>query len=185
MSRDFPEPSADLLAGRRVLDGIHGIELLRDLEWNQRVGRWVLHCQIATDVPTGSIVPAVSRWHIVIDPNYPEGQIKVYPDRQGGLDRTFQHQNYNGSGGDLPWRSGDVCLASSVRILGRHEYDHEPRSKHERLAWYLRRTAEWLAAASRDQLSVPGEPFELPQTTPLVTSALPIHQLVGIALANA
>ena len=89
---------------------------------------------------------------------------KFYPAKAQGLETTFPHQNYNGYGrDDLPWRAGDLCLNTSVRILGRHGYDIEPYDVHQRLKWQFRRALAWLRAASRGELILPGEPFELPQ----------------------
>jgi hypothetical protein len=54
-----------------------------------------------------------------------------------------------------------------VRILGRRAYDAEPYGVEERLRWRFERALAWLEAASRDELLLPGEPFELPQVLPV------------------
>jgi ThiF family len=157
-------PSQELLAARRTLEGLQEMALLRDWTWNECFGKWVLHCRLSLDIsPDGSIPPSTD-WYVLVDPSYPWGQIKFYPAKQYGIVQTFPHQNYNGNGrGDVPWRTGDVCLNTNVQVLGRHGYDSEPFDVHRRLRWYFQRAIDWLCAAARGELVLPGDPFELPQ----------------------
>ena len=95
-----------------------------------------------------------------------------YPAKEGGITRTFHHQNYNGVGSpEVPWRSGRLCLDSSMRALQRQALDVEPFDPDERLLWHVLRVQEWLALASRDRLTEPGDPYELPYV-PTASDAL-------------
>ncbi len=156
-------PSEELLAGRRALEGMEGVMLLNDWTWDAHVNKWVLHCRLSPSVPHNSPIPAETDWYILVDEAYPWGSIKLYPAKENGIVRTFHHQSFNSYGkSEVPWRDGDICLDTTVRVLGRHGYDTEPYGAHERLRWRFQRAIDWLEAASRDELVLSGEPFELP-----------------------
>ena len=127
-------------------------------------GQHTLHCRLAPDVDGTAHIPAMSNWYVLADPEYPWGTITFCPANDGGLVATFQHQHHNGTGpGDRPWRAGDICLDTTVRVLDRAGDDDEPYTAHERLRWRFRRALDWLDAAARGILTLPGEPFELPE----------------------
>lgn len=162
MNRDS-EPSPALLAGRRALDDVTGFTLLTDWTWNQHVGKWVLLCRLTINVPDTSLITPSTDWYVMVDASYPWGKIKLYPAKVGGIDKTFQHQSYNGIGQDsVPWRTGDICIDTRVQVLGRHAVNPEPFDAHQRLPWRICRAIAWLEAAGHDKLTFPGEPFELP-----------------------
>lgn len=139
------------------------VTLLRDWAWAAEVGRWILHSRLSPDIAPEGPIPATTDWHVLVDPAYPWGSIRFHPSKVGGIVRTFPHQSFNGEGRkDVPWRDGRICLDTTVRMLGRHGYDIEPYGVHERLRWRFRRALDWLAAASRGELILRGEPFELP-----------------------
>lgn len=166
-------PPENLLAARRALEGLEGFSLLEDWQWYEHAadgspeGRWVLRCRLSPGVDPAGPIPPLTDWYVLVDPAYPWGSIKFYPAKDGGIAQTFPHQNYNGSGSeDRPWRAGDPCLDTQVRVLGRRAFDEELYGVHERLRWRSERALAWLEAASRDELLLPGEPFELPQALP-------------------
>lgn len=163
-------PPEDLLVGRRALEGLVGVTLLEDYRWYDLPnvgGAWVLRCRLSPKIECGGPIPAATDWYVLIDPAYPWGEIRFYPAERGGINQTFQHQNRNDSGnGSTPWRTGNPCLDSTVRALGKSEYDPEPYGVHERLRWRFERALAWLEAASHEELVLPGEPFELPQYLP-------------------
>ncbi len=164
MMDDYPDPSPALLAGRRSLEGLEGVTLLDDWIWDNSTERWVLHCRLSPGIADGKSVPPETDWFMHIDPSYPWGTIKFYPSKANGITQTFQHQRYNGPGKDeVLWRTGDLCVATGVRVIGRQEYDAEPFDIHKRLRWNFTRALEWLRDASKDALIRNGEPFELPQ----------------------
>lgn len=137
----------NLRAGRRALDGMPGVAILRDWAWDASTETWVLWCRLTATLSTGDLVPPETDWYVLVDSAYPWGTITFYPAKERGLAQTFPHQNYNGAGPvGVPWRQGDPCLDTSVRTLGRHGYDSEPYGVHERLRWRFQRALDWLVA---------------------------------------
>ena len=149
--------------GRRALESVSGITMLGDFVWHEAGEIWVLHCRIVADVEPGGLVPPTTEWYVHAKDTYPHGSLVFYPAKDGGITLTFNHQFYNGAVPDgLPWRSGRLCVDTSLRTLGRRFYDVEPFDAESRLAWHVRRVQEWLHLASRGELVQPGDPFELP-----------------------
>jgi hypothetical protein len=64
-------PSEELLAGRRALDGMGGVKLLNDWAWEERVGKWVLHCRLSPRVAENGPIPPQTDWHVLVDRAYP------------------------------------------------------------------------------------------------------------------
>ncbi|HSH80373.1 MAG TPA: ThiF family adenylyltransferase [Herpetosiphonaceae bacterium] len=170
--------SDDLRAARRALEGMRGVHLLQDWSWDTSAGAWALNLRLSPQFSRDAILPAESDWFVLADSSYPRGTIKVLPANLGGIGQTFQHQAYNGiTGQAVPWRSGALCLDTTVRTLHRHAYDAEPHTADERLRWHVERALVWLMAAAHEHLAAPGDPFELPQfpvgsgSTPMVVFA--------------
>ncbi|WP_226163979.1 ThiF family adenylyltransferase [Hymenobacter terricola] len=107
-------------------------------------------------------MPDSTRWYLLIDATYPWGEIDIHPAQKGGITDTFQHQNCNRYNPGLPWRTGNLCLKTSLRSFERRGYDVEPYGAAVRLAWHVERCKLWLELANANQLSCAGEPFELP-----------------------
>ena len=163
-------PPEELLAGRRALEGMPGVTLIEDYHWypiSEDRGAWVLRCRLTPETKTDGQIPATSDWYVLVEPSYPWGKICFYPAVDNGLTLTFQHQNRNDPGvASLPWRTGDICLDTTVRSLGSSALDTEPYDANRRLRWRFQRALTWLKAASFGELVLPGEPFELPQYLP-------------------
>ncbi|BBO86675.1 ThiF family protein (plasmid) [Desulfosarcina ovata subsp. sediminis] len=159
----MPDVPENLLAGRRAIDGLLGVELLEDWEWFNEKSFWVLKCSLTID-SEHPYVPSKTIWFITVDPIYPEGNIEFYPSKIGGLATTFQHQNNNRDGfPDLPWRTGNICLHSQFHHIGQFCITDEPLDDpHMRIKWRFERALAWLMAAARDELVKSGDPFELP-----------------------
>lgn len=153
-----------LRLGRRALEDVPGLSWIADLEWDGDVGAWFFHVELQVEVPAGSPVPERTQWIVRVDPEYPGGPIDVLPATSGGIERTFHHQLNNWwSDPGKPWRNGKICLDTGTAALDRHVNDGlEPRSAEERLFWHLSRALRWLRAASRRELTLPGDPFEIP-----------------------
>ena len=149
-----------LLIGRRVLEHLPFCQILADWEWFSPVKKWGIFCRMTIE-PQGMVSESTD-WYIIADNDYPWGAIDCYPAKNAGLQYTFPHQSYNGGGDlNLPWRNGKVCVNTSLRTFGRRQYDIEPMTSADRLAWHVARLREWLVAASSDSLVVQGDPFEL------------------------
>lgn len=158
-------PTRELLNARRDLDDLPGVELLQDLEWYEyeETECWVLHCRLTPGLTPTRYLPATTDWYAAISPDYPWGEIRFYQAKEGGIDRTFHHQLYNGPRHpDLPWRSGDICRYSPMHTLNIPGIDPEPLDEWKRLSWHFERALEWLRDAARGELVLPGDPFELP-----------------------
>lgn len=163
-------PSEELLAGRRALEGMPGVTLIEDYRWyaiSEDHGVWVLRCRLKPETQADGPIPASTDWYVLVDPSYPWGKIYFYPAADNGLTLTFQHQNRNDPGASSAlWRTGDICLDTTVRSLGSSALDTEPYDADQRLRWRFHRALDWLKVASFGELVLPGEPFELPQYLP-------------------
>lgn len=158
------ELSPELRLARRALEGVRELTILEDWRWSEEEEKWYLHCRLAPELTPTDYVPASTDWYAQVSDSYPWGEVSFYPAKQSGLTATFQHQNYNAEGSDKhPHRTGKVCLDTPLRSFKRHLYDVEPFDAESRLRWHVERAMGWLQLASRDELAVPGEPFELPQ----------------------
>jgi molybdopterin/thiamine biosynthesis adenylyltransferase len=155
-------PSESLLKGRRAIEFIEGVNLIDDLQWNESNNKWILHYSVFLDEINDTILPKKTEWYILIDDEYPRGNISFFPSKINSLTQTFPHQLYNGEGRkDYPWRNGLVCLDTNVRSLGHLVANDEPFEENVRLSWYVERLKHWLKSASLNQLTLENEPFEL------------------------
>lgn len=158
-------PKEDLLAARRRLEELNCITLLEDLSWNSLVNKWIIHCLIEIDSSDIKLVGNKTEWFVFIDDSYPLGEIKFYPSKQNGITLTFPHQSYNCEGNkNHPWRDGDLCLNTDVSLFRRLGKDIEPLDKERRLHWHFKRFISWLEYASKEELLLEGDYFELPPT---------------------
>lgn len=151
-----------LRAARRELVGIEGCTVIRDVQWHVGKQRWWLELEL-THAHRPPHFTDRTRWCLIVADGYPYGEIRMAPAKDGGLTATFPHQARNDPGDrEAPWRSGDICVVHPTRPLGRFAELVPPPEVHERLAWYVTRTLEWLEHAARDALLQQGDPFELP-----------------------
>lgn len=158
-----PEPSGDLRAARRALDGLSGITLLDEWRWHEGPKRFALRLAIDHEGKSDVLVPRRSEWFVTASASYPRGSIKIFPSASHGLTATFRHQSYNGKPAtNKAWRDGDICVRSTVQILGRTGIDGEPTDAGHRLRWNVQRARTWLSRAADDSIASAGEPFELP-----------------------
>lgn len=148
----------------RGLEGHQNARVVNGLRWHDAARIWAFEIELKVETAEPSLIPAVSRWFFVFDERYPHGGIKLFPAKDGGIDRTFPHQNRNGLGHkDLPWRTGDICLHDPSVSLRRAAIDPDPKGQLTRFLWYIDRAVGWLEAASRGELLKPNDHFELPQ----------------------
>ena len=156
------QPSENLRAARRALEDLPGYALLTDWAWYSDLERWVLSFEFhqESDSP---LIPAISSWWVLAEDQYPFGTIKLYPSKSKSITATFPHQLWNGIGStNLPWREGEVCVATGLRPLGRLGRDDEPVDSETRLRWNCERLAHWLLEAAQGHLVQADDPFELP-----------------------
>lgn len=118
---------------------------------------------VPADLAVSTAVPARSSWVVVVHNAYPQGDVAVYPAAVGGIEGTFPHQLPNRPPEEGSYRrAGKVCTSESVSGHPLAISMFEPQSAEKMLVWHVRRTLDWLRAASRDELLRPGEPYELP-----------------------
>ena len=161
-----PEPSARLRQGRRDLEGITGVKLLEDFVWYDGVRTWAIRVRLTREGPQSQYVPRETDWYILAVDDYPWGKLKFCPAKRDSITATFHHQEYNRPyPDDRPWTTGDVCLNTTVNILGRHGTEDEPFNaggRRGRMRWHAHRALEWLRLAASGELVKEGEPFEVP-----------------------
>jgi len=163
MADGLPIPE-DLRAGLRAVRDVQAAEILRPWTWDPSVGRWVFPCHLTPPVAPGGLIPEITVWYVLADAQYPRGSVVIYPAKEGGISQTFPHQSYNAKGTPQhPWRTGDLCLTTGVRVLNHRGLDTEPFDSYHRLRWHVERALAWLEAASFGNLAAMGDYFELPQ----------------------
>lgn len=125
---------------------------------------WVLSVALRIGA-SGRFVGEKTTWCILLDENYPYGDMGVFPSERGSVSATFQHQARNSSGpAGQAWRNGKLCLDTKFRRGTAESSDRDPIGDDElRLRWYVERALLWLTAAAADELAKPGDPFELPE----------------------
>lgn len=155
------EPPETILSGRRALEELPFCQMVEDWRWYPSGSSWALHYRIR--IPPSDLIPELTDWYLIVDGCYPWGNINVFPAKENGITNTFHHQSHNSLGDPkVPWRTGKICVQTSLRSLGRRMYDAEPYSTEDRLSWHMTRARDWLVAASCDKLVDPADPFELP-----------------------
>jgi hypothetical protein len=158
------QPTSEIRAGRRALEGIPEAEVLDDWVWFEEQKVWGLHHALRPKLTPSEFIPAQTAWYLTVSDRYPQGDVKLYPAKHGGITATFQHQSLNEEGSpNAPWRTGDLCLATNFKQLGHQGYDWEPRETRERIRWNIERALAWLSEASQNRVAAVNEPFELPQ----------------------
>lgn len=157
-----PSPSGAILEGERAVYSLSRVAIIDNLAWNDLEEKWSICCQLTIDSPKPHLVPNDTSWYVLVDNAYPWGKITFHPAKQHGLTKTFHHQMYNGVGKEnLPWRSGHICVQSSLHKLGRSAYDHEPYEAPKRLKWHFKQALAWLECAAAGELVKDGEYFEV------------------------
>ena len=146
---------------RRALDSLSQVEIIDEWKFDNELNIWYLHLKIAIEYKT-TYFHQISQWYIVVDSNYPNGKIKVYPDVKNSITVTLYHQANNSKiERNGLWRKGALCL--EVNTIS--TFQSEPYSVDERLLYHVKRAINWLELAAKGQLVADNEPFELPEFT--------------------
>jgi hypothetical protein len=122
---------------------------------------WTLDLRLRHGAPATAFIPAVTAWHVLVDEEYPWGEVRFLPALVDGVVRTHAHQRFNDGRRAATARAGQICLTRPARDVGRAG-DEETYDASTRLVWYVTRAVDWLNDAVADRLVLPGEPFELP-----------------------
>lgn len=154
----------------RGLQGLSVVEFCQlegEPKRDAAANRWVFSMWVTIESP-GDYVNARTKWFAHVDDVYPYGRIAIYPAVEGGIVRTFPHQERNSeSRGDEPWRAGKLCLDSPFRGERGVTVARDPiGDSASRLRWHVERAAAWIRLAADGQLLAGGDPYELPATPP-------------------
>lgn len=156
------EVTQSIKIGCNQLEILKGFEQLYELTWNTKLKKWVLHFSITEIEISESQIPNYTQWYMLIDPRYPRGSISIYPDKDNGINLTYQHQNHNIETEDYPWRWGKICTDWNDNSLELLSDSEELQTTDQRMSWHVQRLCQWLIAASKNELANPGDHFELP-----------------------
>jgi hypothetical protein len=142
-----------------------------DYELLQQLGYWMLPLRVSIpDLPSNAFVPDTSDWVVLLDPDYPAGEVRIHPAKLSNFVATFQHQRANLPPTELSqFRLGNICVDEGTRSLGRFVSQSEPQDA-SRLQWCVLRAVGWLTNAATGTLVNNGEPFEMPEYPSLTTS---------------
>ncbi|MFC5527857.1 hypothetical protein [Cohnella yongneupensis] len=160
---DLHKISDELALGRRALESISGVRLIKDLFWLEDTKKWALHLEISIKSSNKDLIPSLTEWYVLVDEYYPRGQIKVYPSAINGIDNTFPHQSINTYKKGQLFRDGSLCLDETTKIFNKEFGLIETFQAVSRMAWHIERAKKWLQLASEDSLFLQGDPFELPE----------------------
>jgi hypothetical protein len=150
-----------LKRARRALDSMSQVEIIDDWQFDNELKVWFLHLSISIEYDA-QFFPHKSNWYIVVQSEYPQGKIKVYPAVTNSICVTLYHQSNNSKvEKNGLWRKGALCL--EVNTLS--DFQPEPYSVDERLLYHVKRAVCWLEAAAKRKLVSDNEPFELPDFT--------------------
>lgn len=156
------ESSSALLAQRT------GITVLGPWQTAGTQGVWMqrLEFELLGVAPTSEL-SQFTTWELVVDFKQDcWGKVQLHPAlTDQALTVTFAHQQFNGGPHSVwPCRNGHICTMSWLQGLSgsRNAYVTEPATTIERLCWHVARAQEWLTLAATNDLTQPGDPFELP-----------------------
>lgn len=151
-----------ILFARRRLEEVANLDIEEDLKWDEETRTWYILVKIHVDNSINSSIAEETMWYIVLQDEYPEGEVKIYPAIEGGIENTFNHQSNNGTQcSNGLWRKGKLCLNNPYEdIVG---IESEPNNYEDRLYWNAKRAVEWVSVASKNQLIKEGDFYEIPE----------------------
>ena len=78
-----------ILFARRRLEEITGLDIVEDIKWDEETRRWYILVKIHISKPLNTSIMEETMWYIVLQDDYPEGEVNVYPAIVGGIENTF------------------------------------------------------------------------------------------------
>ena len=85
-------PTENLRRGRRRIEEIPEMILLKDWTWDVVTKRFYLHIRVCLD-HDGKDIPRVTEWFVTAETVYPFGTIAIYPSCKNSITNTFPHQS--------------------------------------------------------------------------------------------
>lgn len=156
------KPTENLRRGRRRIEEIPAITLLKDWAWDAVTKCFYLHISICLE-HGGPDIPQVTEWYVTATASYPFGALSIYPSCKNSITNTFPHQSINAfEEKNHLWRKGKLCVDLIDQTLGICAPEKEPFTVDERLFWNMQRAVLWLRAAAEGVLIKNGDAFELP-----------------------
>lgn len=151
-----------LRIARRYIEDYDWIKLLDDWQEDGQSKTWYIHLSLYVDVNT-PLFPSTSEWYFVVDKDFPNSEVKVFPSVRNSVQTTLYHQAKNSriSKNGL-WRSGDICIRENTL----ESFFRMPYGTEELLIASILRTKQWLEAAALGKLVNCGDKFELPPFSP-------------------
>ena len=147
-----------LRKARRYIEDYDWIELLDDWQRDEKCKSWYLHLSISLDVDT-HLFPAKSEWYFIVDNEFPDSEVKVYPSVQNSIETTLYHQAKNSIIAENGlWRLGDICIRENTL----ESFFQMPYGSDKLLIVSILRARQWLEAACAGSLVKKGDKFELP-----------------------
>lgn len=145
------------------LNGLASIQIIDGLQLHVNRNWWSIKCRLTIQSIDTSLVPNETDWYVTFRNTYPRGAINLIPAKENSIEKTFQHQYYNGQGfQNEPWRNGIICAKSGFSWLKKRGYDTEPFEPENRLKWHLEQALNWLTDAASGNLVTEGGLFEFP-----------------------
>ena len=86
-------PTENLRRGRRRIEEIAEIILLKDWTWDVVTKRFYLHIRVCLD-HDGKDIPRVTEWFVTAETVYPFGTIAIYPSCKNSITNTFPSALY-------------------------------------------------------------------------------------------
>lgn len=130
-------PTENLRRGRRRIEEIPEIILLKDWTWDVVTKRFYLHIRVCLD-HDGKDIPRVTEWFVTAETVYPFGTIAIYPSCKNSITNTFPHQSINAFEEENHlWRKGKLCVDLIDQTLGIRVPEKEPFTVDERLFWNM------------------------------------------------
>jgi len=144
---------------RRMIDSLSNVQILKDTCWDEHCKKWYLKISIEIEQESEHI-PKITNWYIVLDSNYPNGVVEIFPDVENGITATFQHQsnNFPIEKNEL-WKKGKLCLNTDISSLKFINTDNGSNP----ILWNIKRAINWLTAASTNSLVNNKSLFEFPE----------------------
>ena len=161
------------------IDGVKKISAPIFVDDEEVKNKWVFEVQfelILKKTKNKTNFPERTNWFVVLDSDYPYGDIEVYPSKSNGINDTYNHQTINiDIYKNLPWRYGKLCLEQPIRSLGLLAGINDPIGNiEERISWYLNRSQKWILAAATNSLINKNDPFETP-FYPVISDTRIVH----------
>ncbi len=155
-------PTEEMRRGRRRIEEISAITLLKDWTWDDATEQFYICFNICLEHDYKNI-QKITEWYVTSTALYPFGPISIYPSCQNSITKTFPHQSINAfEEKNHLWRKGKLCVDLIDHTLGNRTIEREPFTTDERLYWNLQRAVLWVRAVSEDKLISNGDFFELP-----------------------